>query len=163
MAEATDAALRDLLTTGTRFALLGLSDPGDEGDSAILAEELAWLKRQGARPRHLGTVGPTNWLRMEKRIGAGPILLHGGGSFGDTAPAAHAYREAVLWRYRGRRVVQLPLTLSFSSQRAIEQTARVIARHAAFTLLVRDQASFELAARSFACEVRLCPDLALRR
>jgi pyruvyl transferase EpsO len=37
----------------------------------------------------------------------------------------------------------------------------VIERHGAFTLLVRDQASYELAAAKFACEVRLCPDAAL--
>ena len=163
MADATEAALRDMLTAGTPFALLGLPGRGDEDDGAVLAGELAWLKRHGLRPRHQGAVGPTNWLRMEKRIGAGPILLHSGGSFGDTVPAPHAYREAVLWRYRVRRVIQLPLSLSFSSQAAIEQTARVIARHGAFTLLVRDQASFDLAARSFACEVRLCPDLTFTR
>jgi exopolysaccharide biosynthesis predicted pyruvyltransferase EpsI len=152
-----DAAMSGLLDVGAPFALLGAPELADLGGSATYLGELQSLQQHHGVPGHVGAVGPSNWLRMEKRIGDGPILLHGGG-LDQAWPNAQAFREAVLWRYRGRRVIQLPQALHFPSQAAIDQAARVIERHGAFTLLVRDQPSYDLARRSFHCEVRMCPD-----
>ena len=142
------------------FALLDFPDYDNIGDSAIYVGELELFKRHGLRPTYQSKVDAIDWLQMDEAIGDGPIFLHGGGNFGDIWPWFQPFREEVLERYRGRKVVQLPQTIHYTSQARIDQTARIIEKHGAFVLLVRDQPSYDLATRYFQCEVRFCPDMA---
>lgn len=158
---AIDAALATLLPqlAAEPFALLDFPDHGNVGDSAIWLGELAWLKRRAGR-------APTLTCRFDdppKRLDRpprGPILLHGGGNFGDVWPQHQLFRESVLDRFPGRPVVQMPQSIHYDDPSALARTARAIERHGAFTLLVRDRPSLELARRHFPCETRLCPDMA---
>jgi exopolysaccharide biosynthesis predicted pyruvyltransferase EpsI len=54
-----------------------------------------------------------------------------------------------------------PFRIHYSSQARAEKTARVIAAHRNFTLLVRDEESLQFAAKHFECRTLLCPDMAL--
>jgi pyruvyl transferase EpsO len=63
-------------------------------------------------------------------------------------------------RFGDRRIIQLPQSIHYGNSAGIVQTARAIERHGRFTLLVRDQASFDLAQQHFSCETMLCPDMA---
>ncbi|WP_186312351.1 polysaccharide pyruvyl transferase family protein [Cereibacter sediminicola] len=153
-----DANLAPLLPAlaAEPFALLDFPNHGNVGDSAIWLGELSWLQRRAGR-------GPALTCHVEERPGRlppGPILLHGGGNFGDIWPQHQLFREAVLDRHRGHPVVQMPQSIHYADPSAIDRAARAIERHGAFTLLVRDRPSLELARRHFPCEVRLCPDMA---
>lgn len=154
------ARMQDLLGDDTPFALLDFPDHGNVGDSAIYAGEVAYLQRRGLRPSYVSAFHNTDWTTLEKSIDGGSILLHGGGNFGDVWPKHHDFRERVLETFSGRPVVQLPQTIHFSSEQRADETARLIERHGAFTLLVRDRRSFDFATKRFQCNVRLCPDMA---
>lgn len=160
--ETINSVLSDLIAESDCFALLDFPNYDNVGDSAIFLGEMEYLHRRSLLPSYIATTNNCNWGRMDKAIGSGPILLQGGGNFGDLWPWFQEFREDVLTRYPGRRVVQFPQTISYSSQENIERTARIIERHGAFTLLVRDQSSFELATKFFQCDVRLCPDMAFQ-
>jgi pyruvyl transferase EpsO len=162
LASVIKSTLADLIPSDTRFALVDFPYHSNIGDSAIYAGELAYLDSRGLRASYVTTARPPSAAdtEMGKAIGDGPIYLHGGGNFGDLWPYFQAYRERVIAMYPGRPIVQFPQTLYFSSPQKVGETARIIERHGAFTLLVRDQRSFELAQRSFQCDVRLCPDMA---
>jgi len=69
-------------------------------------------------------------------------------------------REEVLKRFPGRLVIQLPQSIHYGDEGKIDQTAKTIREHGNFVLLVRDEASFEIAKSSFQCEVRRSPDMA---
>ncbi len=157
-----DTALDDLVDPRQPFALLDFPDHDNIGDSAIYQGEITYFARRKLRPAYVATTNNCAWDVLERRIGDGPIFLHGGGNFGDIWPWFQPFREAVLTRYPGRKIVQLPQTIHYASQERLDQTARVIERHDAFTLLVRDQPSYELASRAFQCDVRLCPDAAFQ-
>jgi len=154
-----DEAFRGLLPMGP-FALLDFPDYDNIGDSAIYVGELAFFKRHGLKPAYQSKIAAIDWQQMNTAIGEGPIFLQGGGNFGDLWPWFQPFREEVLERYRGRQVVQMPQTIYYESQERIDQTARIIEKHGAFVLLVRDQQSYDLATRYFQCDVRLCPDMA---
>ncbi|MDB5998309.1 MAG: hypothetical protein JWP52_8 [Rhizobacter sp.] len=154
--------LADLVPRDARLALLDFPDYDNIGDSAIYVGELAYLDSRGLKPSYvsLRNQPEAQDARIADIVGDGPILLQGGGNFGDLWPWFQPYRERILTKYPGHPIVQFPQTLHFSSPQALGETARIIERHGAFTLLVRDQRSFDLATRHFQCEVRLCPDMA---
>nr|WP_096788020.1 polysaccharide pyruvyl transferase family protein [Rhodobacter sp. CZR27] len=158
---AIDAALAPVLPAlaAEPFALLDFPDHANVGDSAIWLGELAWLTRNAGRAPALTCRFDDPADRLD-RLPPGPILLHGGGNFGDVWPQHQLFREAVLARFPGRPVVQMPQSIHYGDATALARTARVIERHGAFTLLVRDRPSMELARRHFPCEARLCPDMA---
>jgi exopolysaccharide biosynthesis predicted pyruvyltransferase EpsI len=153
--------LADLVTPGEPVALLDFPNHMNVGDSAIWLGERALLRslgvpvayacdQRGYRPEHLRAALPE-----------GTILLHGGGNFGDVYPRHQRLRERVVRDFPDRRIVQLPQTVEFEDERALEEAARRFAAHERFTLLARDRRSVEHYGPRLARDVRLCPDSAL--
>ncbi len=142
------------------YALLDFPDHGNVGDSAIWNGNIAWLKRTVKVDPAFTCRCYIEMDELRAQMPEGVILLHGGGNFGDIWPQHQNFREAVLAAFPGRPVVQLPQSIHYSDEAAISRTAEAIRRHGAFTLLVRDQPSYDLASSHFDCTVRLCPDMA---
>lgn len=167
--EATIARLQDEITRalapeldGVRsFALVDFPDHPNVGDSAIYLGELEWLRRRGLAPAYVCSTLTYSAAALRQAVPEGPILIHGGGNFGDIWPHHQALRETVITAFPGRRIVQLPQTIHFDDKAALDHVAATIAAHGDVLLLVRDRSSYELARNAFACEVRLCPDIAL--
>lgn len=140
------------------YALLDFPDHPNVGDSAIWLGELRLLRAiTGHAPAYVCRFDNCDWDWLADF--KGPILLHGGGNFGDIYPWYQDFREEVLERFPGRRVIQLPQTLHFQNPQRMEKTARAIAQHGNFLLCVRDERSLEIA-RRFDCETLLLPDSA---
>lgn len=158
----TDQVLADLTPADSKFALLDFPNHGNLGDSAIYVGEAEYLRRRALQPAYVACHDNFSTDHMDKLIGGGPIFIHGGGNFGDLWPWHQEHREEVMARYPGRPVIQFPQTIFYETQESIDRTARIIEKHGAFTLLVRDQRSFEQARKSFQCDVRLCPDMAFQ-
>lgn len=165
LADRFAAVLGPFLKPGEPFALLDFPDHDNIGDNAIYAGELAFLDAHVGRPASYVCSHKTYRADVKVFCPEGPILLHGGGNFGDVWPSFQAFRFEVLERYRGRHVIQLPQSIHFDDPSAISEAARHIDAHGQFTLLVRDEPSRDLAQKHFDCEVLLCPDAAyaLRR
>jgi pyruvyl transferase EpsO len=156
-----DGALGAELDGVRSFALVDFPDHANVGDSAIYLGELAWLhRRYGLRPGYVCTVDNFAPAALRQAVPDGPILIHGGGNFGDIWPGHQRLREAVLAAFPGRRIVQLPQTIHFANPAARDRVAAGIAAHGNVLLLARDAVSLDLARRSFDCEARLCPDMA---
>jgi exopolysaccharide biosynthesis predicted pyruvyltransferase EpsI len=146
--------------TDKHYALLDFPNHSNVGDSAIWAGERAYFKQYWGRDPSYVCEHDLDCQTLADAIGDGPILLHGGGNFGDVWPYMHQFRETVLDRFRGHTMIQLPQSIQFEDATSLRRTAELIARHGAFVLLVRDQSSYELAISNFDCAVRLCPDMA---
>ena len=141
------------------YALLDFPNHTNVGDSAIYAGEISWLKQKyGRLPQYVNTF--TTPPSSDRIPGTGLIFIHGGGNFGDIYPKHQAFREAVMQRYRGRRVIQLPQSIHFGKTAGATTTARAIAENGKVALLVRDTESYDFANQHFDCEVKMCPDMA---
>jgi exopolysaccharide biosynthesis predicted pyruvyltransferase EpsI len=147
--------------TGEPFALVDFPDYRNVGDSAIWLGEIEYFRSNfRARPAYVSALTDFSPEELDEAVPSGPIFIHGGGNFGDVWGGHQDLRERILECWPDRLVVQLPQSIHYSSAERAEQTARIIAKHKNFVLLVRDVESKEFAERHFDCEVRLCPDMA---
>lgn len=143
------------------IALVDFPDIRNCGDSAIWLGEMAYLEKEhGKRPAYVSKMEDFSPDRIAKRVPDGPILIHGGGNFGDIWVAHQDFREHVLEKFPDRDVIQMPQSIHFSSDARLDEAARKISRHKRFTLLVRDRESLDLASKRFDCRIELCPDMA---
>lgn len=140
-------------------ALVDFPDHGNVGDSAIWAGEVAWLDRHRVAHKITGDLN-IDLAEIRALPSEVPILLHGGGNFGDLWPQHQLFRERILTDFPDRLVIQLPQSIHYDDPVVVGRTRDAIARHPRFLLLVRDHPSLDLAREHFACETRLCPDMA---
>lgn len=150
-----------LLPYGTKYALLDFPDYENVGDSAIWLGGVKLISQlTGNMPTYVCKLERFDAAELRKALPSGPILLQGGGNFGDIWPWFQDFREMIIDQFKDRLIIQLPQTISFKDQLAIDRSAKIIAQHSNFHLLVRDQPSFEFAKKHFQCPVELVPDMA---
>lgn len=142
-------------------ALVDFPDHSNVGDSAIWLGEMVWLRGAGRAPAYTSALNNFSAEDLAQAVPEGPILIHGGGNFGTSWVKHEALRMHLLRTFRGRPIVQLPQSIHYANDAAVQDMAQAIEGHGAFTLLTRDMPSFEFARRNFNCAVRLCPDSAL--
>lgn len=153
--------LDPLLSACTKVALLDFPNHSNVGDSAIWLGEMEYLN--STKQLELVYVSDVDTYSREylgKLIGGGPILLHGGGNFGDLWERHQLFRERVINDFPNNHIIQLPVSAKFSSLQNLERSKRVMNRHRNLTLLMRDRFSYELAKNNYSAQVELCPDMA---
>ncbi len=156
-----ERVLRPLLSPGGGVALLDFPRYANVGDSAIWLGQLRCLRTLGMGPPVVTCAHDVASLdRLATRIGRRPILLSGGGNLGDLWPRHQEFRERVITAFPNNRIVQLPQTIHFTEETALDRARDVFNRHSNLTLLVRDRPSLDLATSAFQVDVRLCPDMA---
>jgi pyruvyl transferase EpsO len=88
------------------------------------------------------------------------LVMHGGGNFGDLYPVHQNFREEIVRRFPGNRIVVLPQSVYFSSPVALERSARIFRQHRDIHLYVRDYASLAQVHTRFTENAELMPDMA---
>ncbi len=155
-----DAVLSPLVGTDP-LAIVDFPDIRNVGDSAIWVGEIAYLRnKHRKRPGYVSTIRDFSFDDVEHLMPDGPVFIHGGGNFGDIWVSHQDFRERILKRWKHRRIIQFPQSIHYGDLARADETARVIAGHKNFTLLVRDEESLHFARQRFDCDVRLCPDMA---
>jgi len=149
--------------TGAPIAVLDFPNIRNVGDSAIWLGEMAYLAQRhaGVHMAYVSEMRDFSARALDACMPDGPLFIHGGGNFGDIWLGHQNFREQILKQWPGRPVIQFPQSIHYASQARAEETARIIARHGNFTLLVRDEESQHFATKHFDCRVLLCPDMAL--
>ncbi len=143
------------------FALVDFPNHPNVGDSAIwLGEETYLQQKLGRAPSYVCTYDTWSKRDFERAVPVGPILIHGGGNFGDLWPNHQEFRLRLLSEFPDRQIIQLPQTIHFSSKASLKRAAEIINSHKKFRILVRDTKSLDVARKEFTAAVDLCPDMA---
>ncbi|MEN7536017.1 polysaccharide pyruvyl transferase family protein [Aurantiacibacter flavus] len=143
------------------YAILDFPNYSNIGDSAIFVGAAILCRNHfGRGPEFVCEADLRQLDRIAKLDPSLPLLLSGGGNFGDLYPRHQQFREAVLSRFPDRKIVQLPQSIHYENAANIQSSAAVINAHAGFTLMVRDHASRDFAREHFSCETLLVPDMA---
>lgn len=88
------------------------------------------------------------------------ILMHGGGNFGDLWRMHQEYRLKVIRRYPEHKIIILPQSVHYDSEKLLREDAALFAFHANITICARDNYSYDLLSRHFKNKVTLVPDMA---
>jgi pyruvyl transferase EpsO len=150
-----------LIEPGTPCALLGWPRHANVGDSAIWVAQRQLLRRLGGNVVYACGYHNLDPAELRRRLDGGTIVLSGGGNLGDVWPGAERFRERVLATFPDVRIIQLPQTICFRDDEALERSRRAFASHSNITLLLRDRESVEIARDAFDATQLLCPDMAL--
>lgn len=156
-----DAELRTVLDGATRVALVNFPNHANPGDPAIWLGTLAALRRLGVRIGYRCSWDTFSPTALRRALPDGPVLIHGGGNFGDLYPGGQqGLRERLLAELRGRRLVQLPQSIHFRDPANLDRMRRLVANHGDVTIMVREHRSEAIARKRFDADVRVAPDLA---
>ena len=154
------SSILEALNGARSCSLVGFPNHNNSGDSAIWLGERAILRELGVRVNYVCDDASYSPQDLRKHTSnADPILIHGGGNYGDLWPQQQAFREAVLSNHGNRSIVQLPQTLDFRNRASAEEHRKLLARRTGpFLLLCRDDESLRLAKDELSTEAALCPD-----
>jgi exopolysaccharide biosynthesis predicted pyruvyltransferase EpsI len=152
-------SLSKSLPGGCPAVLLGAPTSRNSGDVALALGELCALQAIGVGVTYISPV-----VRFDRNlIERNPdtiILLQGGGNLGTLWPENQSFRERVLAEFPDRKIVQLPQSVWFDDTDAIVSARNAFNGHPDFTVMLRDQASYDYMSSEFDCRVELVPDSA---
>ena len=153
--------LREALGGADRVALVNFPNHGNPGDPAIWLGTRVLLERLGVEVAHATAWWDLDPAALRRRVGDAPVVLNGGGNFGDLYAGQQSARERVLRELRDNRVVQAPQSILFRDPRRAEEVAGLIAAHGGVELIVRERLSVARAREQLGVEPRFSPDHAL--
>jgi pyruvyl transferase EpsO len=154
--------LDPMMSGVTRCALVAFPNHNNSGDNAIWLGELAYLKRAGVIPAYVCDHRNYDMRDLRRRLPDGPILIHGGGNFGDLWPQQQAFRERVLEDFADRSFIQLPQTVTFVRRQVPDRMRRLEeVRNGRLVVLCRDRTSEAQVMEGTGLAARLCPDMAV--
>lgn len=153
--------LRELLPPGTRCALVMYPDHWNAGDPAIWWGTRRLLRELGVEVAYGCDAISYDSGDLVRALPEGPVLIAGGGNFGDVYMVEQSLRLRILEDHPGRPVIQLPQSTWFRGSEGIAATAEALRKHGNATLLLRDAPSLAFARRHFPSPSRLCPDSCL--
>ncbi|MDP2229628.1 polysaccharide pyruvyl transferase family protein [Methylotenera sp.] len=155
------AVLDPLIPASASVALLDYPNYSNVGDSLIWLGEMIYLRSRKIQPTYVCDFKNYRSESLLHSLGNPPvILLQGGGNFGSLWKTIHDSKLQVLKDFKGIPVIQLPQSIHFNDDVVLEKTKQAISQHGNFTLVVRDQPSYDFATNQFDCKVLLCPDMA---
>jgi pyruvyl transferase EpsO len=155
-----DAVLRPLIPFGQSVALVDFPNHPNVGDSAIWLGEAAWFVSNENERRYVCGRRDYSASALRRHLPSGPIVIHGGGNFGDLWPVHQRFRERIIREFPDRPIIQFPQTVHFADPAKLREVAAVVNAHPDFTLIVRDTRSLQLSREAFRCRTLLCPDMA---
>ena len=155
-----DRVLAEALGADREVALVNFPNHSNPGDSALWLGAVSSLKRIGVRIRYRSAWDTFEPELLRRRLPEGPILINGGGNFGDLYAGQQGLRERLLAQCRDRRLIQLPQSVHFREQGNLDRNRRLVAEHGRVTLIARDRAAYDLMSEQFEATVKLAPDAA---
>ncbi|MDT2007293.1 hypothetical protein FXW78_27275 [Rhodococcus opacus] len=153
--------LSALLPSGTKVALVDFPNHQNAGDSLIWTGTRKYLRELDVEVDYVADMSRYAPEHLAERLPSGPILIQGGGNFGDRWEPMQAFRERVVADFPDRQIIQLPQSIEFGPGSALEQAQRVLGAHRNLTILIRDHEGVKRTRELFpTATVTFCPDLA---
>jgi exopolysaccharide biosynthesis predicted pyruvyltransferase EpsI len=157
----TTKILSCVIGDATHVAVLDFPSHDNVGDSMIWAGQAKYLTRLGCEVAYTADWQTYHPEELRQRHSSGPILLAGGGNFGDLWPWHQQLRERVARDFPARDIVIMPQSVQFEDERNAERANATLGAHGFLTLLVREEESRKRCERWLPdVKVQFCPDTA---
>ncbi|HEY3699409.1 MAG TPA: polysaccharide pyruvyl transferase family protein [Spongiibacteraceae bacterium] len=153
--------LADLLKGVDKVALLDYPEYANVGDSMIWLGQVALLRRLNKKIIYVCAISNFDEHEAAAAVGAGAaLIINGGGNFGTLWPHHQEFRERIMTLFADALIIQMPQSICFEDEAALQRTRRIIGNCSNLHLLVRDHPSYAFARDNFSTDIVLCPDSA---
>jgi pyruvyl transferase EpsO len=143
------------LIEGKRVHQLDIPIHGNIGDLLILKGTERFFESN-----KINIVQIASACNFKETVKPGDVIaFHGGGNFGDLYPRYQKHRESLIEKYPDNRIIILPQTIFFESQKALEDCAAKLKKHRDLHIFVRDEKSLKIA-QQMTDNCHLMPDMA---
>lgn len=153
--------LADVLDGARTVAMVNFPNHGNPGDPAIWLGSRALLRELGVRIGYSCASWDFDAASLRAAVGDAPVLVNGGGNFGDLYAGQQGTRREVLRTLRSNPVVQLPQSIHFTDPANEAAMVELVTAHPHVRLMVRERTSERIARERFGVEPVLSPDHAL--
>ncbi len=141
--------------------LIGYPSYKNPGDALIWLGTEQYLNEIGVKINYRTDIGRFDQRYIDDKFPGIPILLTGGGNFGDLWPVFQDFRESVVRQNSERLIIQLPQSIQFTDHARQQKSRAVFAKHENLILMFRESASLKRAKKAFPeVDCILCPDMA---
>lgn len=158
------ADLAAALQGHVQVALLPAPENSNPGDAAIWWGTVRLLRELGGAVGYIASIANYDADQLVHHVPHGPVLLRGGGNFGDLYPRINRLGMRVLSEFTDRPVIQLPQSLFYVAgpdSAASRRHAADLQAHPQVELFVREAASAALAREFLRTRAQLSPDHAM--
>ena len=153
--------LARLLDGIEQVALVDYPEYANVGDSLIWLGQVALFKRLGKKIVYVEAAWHTDFAALRKVVAQGAaVIITGGGNFGTLWPHHQRFRESLMQKLPAATIIQMPQSICFDDDQALQQFQRISTECPNFHFLARDIPSFNFAKDNFPGSVDLCPDSA---
>jgi exopolysaccharide biosynthesis predicted pyruvyltransferase EpsI len=153
--------LRQALGGNNAILLIGYPSYKNPGDALIWLGAEQYLHEIGIEIMYRTDIGRFDQKYIDVNFPGIPILLTGGGNFGDLWPVFQDFRESIVFQNPERLIIQLPQSIQFKDFARQEKSRAVFASHSNLILMFRESASLRRAKLAFPeVDCVLCPDMA---
>jgi exopolysaccharide biosynthesis predicted pyruvyltransferase EpsI len=150
--------LGDVLGDARTVALVNFPNHGNPGDPGIWLGTRTLLQELGVTIGYSCASWDFDAGSLRAAVGDAPVLINGGGNFGDLYAGQQRTRTEVLRTLRSNPVVQLPQSIHFADPANEAAMAELIAAHPDFRMMVRERTSERIARERLGVEPVLSPD-----
>ncbi len=156
-----DAAIGPLLPSDGEVALLDYPRYSNVGDSFIWLGTQEYLRSRGLKIHPQIHARSCDNATLRCMVGDRPIVLQGGGNFGDIHPVHQAFRAEILTTFPRQRIILCPQTFHYQDPARAESDRRIYEGHSDLHLVWRDGVSLQRARQAFPrAQHLLAPDMA---
>ncbi|WPC22385.1 polysaccharide pyruvyl transferase family protein [Pediococcus inopinatus] len=145
------------------YFLMDEPDYGNLGDQAIAYAEYMFIEKYvKSRLKGIEIQNTISQLAavVDKQYNY-PLLLQGGGNFGDRYLDFEEIRRFIISRSKKQKIVMFPQTIDFEDKAELERSIKIYSRAPNLTLVARESRSFNQMARLFQNRVIMVPDIVL--
>ena len=154
-----DAIIQDALPAmiGQKCVYVDLPYYANVGDVLIWEGTERFFKRNHIKIVYSGSWDTFDFRPIPEET---PIVMQGGGNFGDVWDPPQQFRLSVIKRYPKNKIILLPQTVFYYSEQRKKEDAEIFSGHPNLTICVRDWDSYKLVRGCFKNDVICLPDMA---
>ena len=150
-------ALSSVLDGARAVGLVNFPNHGNPGDPGLWLGTRALLRDLGVRVAYQANPESLDLDVLDRVLGDAPVLINGGGNFGDLYGRQQGARMRLFEHHRRGPIVQLPQSVRFRDPANAEPVADAVAGRD-IRIMVRDHASQEAVRQLLKVEPVLSPD-----
>lgn len=119
------------------------------GDHIISLGEKSFFKKKGIKIKAEFNDARFFKEKYNKIISNLPIVMKGGGYFGDIWYNSYSVIEKVVKTYKNNQIIIMPQSIFFKKKKNLEKSIKIFSKHKNVIIYARDKISYKLAKRYF--------------